>query len=130
MLSRCIQHSNILKRSVHPRTLSLTGQQCRFLSRDKLSDSDKNGALSTLNGWTMSGDRDAIHKKFEFDNFVEAFSFMTSVALEAEKIDHHPEWFNVYNRVEVTLATHTCNGVSELDICLAQKMEQFYSKFK
>eukprot|EP00486_Rosalina_sp_Unknown_P013505 CAMPEP_0201584250 /NCGR_PEP_ID=MMETSP0190_2-20130828/108369_1 /ASSEMBLY_ACC=CAM_ASM_000263 /TAXON_ID=37353 /ORGANISM="Rosalina sp." /LENGTH=95 /DNA_ID=CAMNT_0048027867 /DNA_START=85 /DNA_END=369 /DNA_ORIENTATION=+ len=92
----------------------------RFISRDKLSNSDIDKELSTnLNGWSLLKDREAISKKFEFKDFNQAFSFMTRVALVAETMDHHPEWFNVYNRVEVTLATHTCNGVSPLDIELA-----------
>ena len=98
----------------------------RFISRDKLSNADINKELSSkLNGWSLLKDREAIFKKFEFNDFNEAFSFMTRVALIADKMDHHPEWFNVYNRVEVTLATHTCDGVSQLDVELANKMNQF-----
>ena len=104
---------------------SLCSLQRRLFSRGKLSDSEKATALSSLNGWNTATDRDAITKTFEFANFNEAFSFMTRVALVAETMDHHPEWFNVYNRVEVTLATHTCNGVSSLDIELAKKMNEF-----
>merc|ERR1719295_2251058 len=99
--------------------------QVRNLSRDKLSDSDRNAALESLDGWKMLSDRDAIYKEFQFNDFSEAFAFMTRTALEAEKMDHHPEWFNVYNQVKVTLATHTCNGVSGLDIALAKKMDGF-----
>ena len=69
-------------------------------------------------------DRDAIRKTFHFADFGEAFAFMTRVALIAEKMDHHPEWLNVYNRVEVILATHTVDGVSDLDIKLARAMDQ------
>eukprot|EP01084_Bolivina_argentea_P278530 475883_1 len=99
--------------------------QKRLISRDKLSESDKNKALSSLDGWSVLKDRDAIFKKFEFKDFNEAFAFMTRIALVAETLDHHPEWFNVYNRVEVTLATHTCNGISPLDVELARKMNEF-----
>ncbi len=101
--------------------------QTRFMSRDKLSESDIDKALSPLDGWNVLKDRDAIFKKFEFKDFNEAFSFMTRIALVAETMDHHPEWFNVYNRVEVTLATHSCNGISTLDIEMAEKMNQFAS---
>ena len=67
--------------------------------------------------------RDAIKKQFVFQNFVDAFSWMTMVALFAEKLDHHPEWFNVYNRVEVTLTTHDCNGLSQKDVDMASFMD-------
>ncbi|KAI9012602.1 transcriptional coactivator/pterin dehydratase [Phycomyces nitens] len=70
-------------------------------------------------GWSLVANRDAIQKKFVFGDFNEAFGFMTRVALKADKMDHHPEWFNVYNRVEVTLSTHDCNGLSEKDVSLA-----------
>ncbi|KAL0078203.1 transcriptional coactivator/pterin dehydratase [Phycomyces blakesleeanus] len=70
-------------------------------------------------GWALVANRDAIQKKYVFGDFNEAFGFMTRVALKADKMDHHPEWFNVYNRVEVTLSTHDCNGLSEKDVTLA-----------
>ena len=76
------------------------------------------------NGWSMAQDRDAIFKQFKFKSFVEAFSWMTAAALCAEKMNHHPEWSNVYNRVDVTLTTHDVDGLSSLDIKLAQKMDQ------
>ena len=68
--------------------------------------------------------RDAIIKKFRFKNFAEAFGWMTRIAIIAEKMDHHPEWFNVYNRVEVTLTTHDANGLSALDVKLAGIMDR------
>jgi len=74
-------------------------------------------------GWTMVEGRDAIHKTYQFKNFIEAFGFMTRTALVAEKMNHHPEWSNVYRTVEVTLTTHDANGLSALDITLAQKMD-------
>ena len=80
-------------------------------------------ALSQLTGWQKVEGRDAISKTFRFKDFNAAFGFMTRVALEAEKHDHHPEWFNVYNRVEVILTTHDANGVSALDVALAQFMD-------
>ncbi|KAJ1998832.1 Pterin-4-alpha-carbinolamine dehydratase 2, partial [Coemansia thaxteri] len=72
--------------------------------------------LTQASGWAMVEGRDAIKKSFVFSDFVHAFAFMTAVALRAEKMDHHPEWFNVYNRVEVTLSTHDCQGLSDRDI--------------
>lgn len=75
-------------------------------------------------GWELQPDRDAIRKRFVFRNFVEAFGFMTRAALWAEKLDHHPEWSNVYKTVDVTLTTHDCDGLSDLDVKLAQKLDQ------
>ena len=69
------------------------------------------------------GDRDAIQRTFRFSDFTAAFGFMTRTALMAEKLDHHPEWFNVYNRVDVTLTTHDAGGVTELDVTLAGLMD-------
>ncbi|WP_170772873.1 4a-hydroxytetrahydrobiopterin dehydratase [Ruegeria lacuscaerulensis] len=74
-------------------------------------------------GWTMVEGRDAITKTFTFKNFVQAFGWMTQVAIFAEKWNHHPEWFNIYNRVEVTLSTHDVGGLSALDAKLARKMD-------
>ena len=81
-------------------------------------------ALAGLTGWQDAQGRDAIQKTFRFKDFNLAFGFMARVALTAEKMDHHPEWFNVYNRVEVTLATHDAGGVTALDIDLARFMDQ------
>lgn len=75
------------------------------------------------NGWQMVQGRDAIAKRFVFRNFVEAFGFMTRAALWAEKLNHHPEWSNVYKTVDVTLTTHDCDGLSELDVKLARQMD-------
>ena len=81
-------------------------------------------ALEKLPGWSsLPGTRDAITRTFEFSNFNAAFAFMTRVALQAEKLDHHPEWFNVYNRVDVTLTTHDAGGVTALDVEMAQFMD-------
>ena len=77
-------------------------------------------ALAKLPEWSkVPGDRDAIQRTVKFGDFTGAFAFMTRVALMAEKLDHHPEWFNVYNRVDITLATHDAGGVTELDVKLA-----------
>ncbi len=86
-------------------------------------------ALAKLSGWAAKpGDRDAIEKTFKFADFKTAFGFMSSCALKAEQMDHHPEWFNVYNRVEVTLTTHDADGVTELDIELAGFMDALAAK--
>lgn len=89
----------------------------------KLQPSEREAALGELNGWSLVEGRDAIKREFRFRNFSQAFAFMTRTALKAEKLDHHPEWFNVYNRVEVILTTHDCDGLSELDIKLAKYMD-------
>uniref|UniRef100_A0A0R3RW82 4a-hydroxytetrahydrobiopterin dehydratase n=1 Tax=Elaeophora elaphi TaxID=1147741 RepID=A0A0R3RW82_9BILA len=75
-------------------------------------------------GWRMVEGRDAIRKNLQFKNFSEAFGFMTQVAMYAEKMNHHPEWFNVYNKIEVTLSSHDVNGLSERDIKLASYIEK------
>nr|CAD7438106.1 unnamed protein product [Timema bartmani] len=87
----------------------------------KLTVEDRQKTLAPLfsNGWSLVENRDAIYKEFLFKNFNEAFGFMTRVALQAEKMDHHPEWFNVYNKVQVTLSSHDVNGLSGRDIKLA-----------
>mgnify|MGYP001086935057 CR=1 FL=1 len=81
----------------------------------------------TASGWAMVDGRDAIHKEYKFKTFVRAFGWMSSVAILSEKMDHHPEWSNVYNRVSVTLTTHSADGLTELDIKLATKMDVLYS---
>lgn len=81
-------------------------------------------ALADLDGWTAAGDGLSIRKTFTFKTFRKAFAFMTEAALSAEKMNHHPEWFNVYNRVEVTLTTHDAGGVTELDLKLARAMDK------
>lgn len=88
---------------------------------DPMSDADRAALLA--NGWAMAEGRDAIQKSFVFANFVEAFGFMTRAALWAEKLNHHPEWANVYKTVDVTLTTHDTGGLSDLDAKLAKKMD-------
>ena len=90
----------------------------------KLSADARKTALARLSGWSEVSGRDAISKKFTFKEFNQAFGFMTRAALVAEKMDHHPEWFNVYKTVEVTLATHDAGGVTELDVKLAEAMDK------
>jgi 4a-hydroxytetrahydrobiopterin dehydratase len=88
----------------------------------KLTADARNVALGKLAGWSEVKGRDAITRKFVFKDFNEAFGFMARAALVAEKLDHHPEWFNVYKTVEVTLSTHDAGGLTELDIKLAEAM--------
>ena len=90
----------------------------------KLSITDRNKAIKKLKGWQLVKNRSAITKTFEFKNFNAAFSWMTAMALHAEKLDHHPEWFNVYNKVIVTLSTHDVGGISNLDIKFAKIMNE------
>ena len=91
--------------------------------RNKLSAEERAKALRSLPGWSLVEGREAISKSYKFESFSEAFGFMARAALEAEKLDHHPEWFNVYNRVDVVLATHSAGGLTELDVKLAQRMD-------
>jgi 4a-hydroxytetrahydrobiopterin dehydratase len=93
--------------------------------REKLTGKAREAALAKLAGWSEVKGREAITRKFEFRNFSEAFGFMSRAALMAEKLDHHPEWFNVYKTVEVTLSTHDAGGVTDLDIKLAEAMNRF-----
>ena len=90
----------------------------------KLTGEGRKAALAKLAGWSEVPGRDAIAKTFTFKNFSEAFGFMTRAALVAEKLDHHPEWFNVYKTVDVTLSTHDAGGVTERDLKLAEAMDK------
>nr|WP_281365397.1 4a-hydroxytetrahydrobiopterin dehydratase [Parasphingorhabdus flavimaris] len=93
----------------------------------QLSDDERKAALAKLAGWEYDAKRDAISRSFKFSDFTEAFAFMTRVALHAEKADHHPEWFNVYNRVDIVLTTHDAGengGLSQRDVDLAQIIER------
>jgi len=92
--------------------------------RQKLTGAARKAALAKLDGWTEVAGRDAITKKFVFEDFNAAFGFMTRAALIAEKLGHHPEWFNVYKTVEVTLSTHDAGGLTELDAKLAEAMNK------
>jgi 4a-hydroxytetrahydrobiopterin dehydratase len=85
------------------------------------------GVLVELSTWSKVEGREAIFKSFKFKSFRQAFGFMTEAALVAEKMDHHPEWFNVYSRVDVTLTTHSADGVTELDLKLAKSMDAIAS---
>ncbi len=91
---------------------------------EKLVGAQRHAALQTLHGWSEVEDRDAIRKSYHFSDFSEAWGFLSRVALIAEKMDHHPEIFNVYNRVEIILSTHDADGLSERDIKEAQAIDE------
>lgn len=91
----------------------------------KLDLAERAEMFKSLPGWTETPGRDAIKKTFKFKDFSEAFAFMTRAAMKAEQLDHHPEWSNVYNRVEVVLTTHDADGLTQRDIDLARAMEAF-----
>ena len=91
---------------------------------EKLTAAERATALKDLPGWQLVEGRDAIQRSFKFKNFNEAWGFMNRVALMAEKADHHPEWFNVYNRVDILLTTHDCNGLSQRDVTLANDINK------
>ena len=93
----------------------------------RLSPEARREALSILTGWTLAEGREAMSKRFVFRDFNEAFGWMCRVALLAEKLDHHPEWSNVYKTVEVTLTTHDAGGLTELDVRLARAMDAMAS---
>jgi len=89
----------------------------------KLGEAERAKLAATLPDWTLDTERDAIRRSLKFRDFVEAFGFMTQVALLAERADHHPEWFNVYNRVDILLTTHDADGLSSRDISLARQID-------
>ncbi|BCH22182.1 4a-hydroxytetrahydrobiopterin dehydratase [Mesorhizobium sp. L-8-3] len=95
------------------------------MAREKLGADAVQEALAGLEGWTLAEDGNSIQRSFTFRNFSEAFAFMTRVALAAEKLDHHPDWTNVYRTVDVTLNTHDAGGLTELDFKLARKMNAY-----
>ena len=90
----------------------------------KLSEQEIAAGLSKLTGWSLAGGK--LHRVFEFKNFSEAFGFMARVALEAEKMDHHPDWSNVYNKVTIDLSTHSAGGITRNDFALAEKIQQIH----
>jgi len=94
----------------------------------KLEGEMRKQALAELKDWREVAGRDAITRKFVFKDFNEAFGFMTRAALVAEKMDHHPEWSNVYKTVDVTLSTHDAGGVTEKDVALAKAMDRFAAR--
>ena len=90
---------------------------------EKLNGAQVEAALAALPGWTHESERGSIRKCFRFDDFSQAFAFMTRIALAAEKADHHPEWSNVWNRVDILLTTHDAGGLTAKDVALAEKIE-------
>ena len=94
------------------------------MAREKLPTTEIAKRLQELDGWILSDDALFIGKTYKFGNFIEAFGFMTECAIHAEKLDHHPEWSNVYRTVEVRLTTHSAKGLTELDFDLAAKMDK------
>jgi 4a-hydroxytetrahydrobiopterin dehydratase len=110
------------------RSRSSTPQAQGFaMSIPKLSESERAGIAALLPDWTLVPDRDAIRRSFRFRDFVEAFGFMSKVALIAERSDHHPEWFNVYNRVDILLTTHDADGLSSRDVKMAGEIDALTS---
>ncbi len=97
---------------------------------EKLATAAVAERLKDLSGWTLTRDGAAIARDFKFRNFVDAFGFMTEAALAAEKLNHHPEWMNVYGRVEVVLTTHAAKGLTELDFKLAGRMDKAAARRK
>jgi len=91
---------------------------------ERLSETARADALAGVDGWAMVEGREAIQKTFQFKTFKQAFGFMTQCAMRAEQLNHHPEWFNVYNKVKVVLATHDADGLTELDFKLAAFMDK------
>ncbi len=92
---------------------------------ERLTDEARDAALAQLPGWAKADDRDALTRTFRFKTFNAAFGFMSRVALAAERMNHHPEWCNVYNTVRVILTTHDAGGITQKDIDLARKMNRF-----
>ena len=92
--------------------------------RKLLTEEERQTSLASIPEWQMAEGRDAIVRSLKFTNFASAFGFMAEIALVAEKMDHHPEWFNVYNRVDITLSTHDAGGLTALDIKLAQAIDR------
>ncbi|KQU74322.1 pterin-4-alpha-carbinolamine dehydratase [Aminobacter sp. DSM 101952] len=96
------------------------------MAREKLEPAAAAQAIAELGGWTLAADGLSMTRSFVFKNFSEAFAFMTRVALAAEKLDHHPDWSNVYKTVDVKLNTHDAGGLTELDLKLAKRMNAYF----
>ena len=96
------------------------------MAREKLAPDAVAEAMKGLDGWALAADGGSISRSFVFRNFSQAFAFMTRVAMAAEKLDHHPDWSNVYKTVDVTLRTHDAGGLTALDFALAERMNRFF----
>ena len=107
------------------KNISVSDDRKNALMAAKLTSAERKIALTALSGWVEVAGRDAIQKRFLFKDFNAAFGFMSRIAMMAEKLDHHPEWSNVYRTVDVTLTTHDAGGLTELDVKLAQVMNRF-----
>jgi len=92
----------------------------------KLTDSETAESLKSVPGWSIENEK--LFREFVFPGFIEAFGFMASVAMVAEKQDHHPEWFNVYNRVQISLTTHEAGGLTDIDFVLARSIDQIHER--
>jgi len=96
---------------------------------ERLTLEDREAGLNSLRDWRLQDEREAIRRAFRFKNFQQAFAFMTHVAMTAEKMNHHPEWSNVYGSVDITLTTHDVGGLSELDLDLARRIDRIFDVF-
>lgn len=121
-----LHHSKIQYRYINNSSKVLT------MATKTFNDAEKEEAFKIMEQslWAKLTDKEGITKTYLFKDFVEAFSFMSAIALVAEKMDHHPEWFNVYNKVRIDLTSHFCNGLSRLDIKLAEICDQTYARYK
>jgi 4a-hydroxytetrahydrobiopterin dehydratase len=97
---------------------------------ERLSAAERDVLPAQLPDWQTVADRDALFRSLQFADFCNAFGFMTKVALVAERMNHHPEWFNVYNRLDITLTTHDCQGLSQNDVRLARAIDMLYADRK
>jgi 4a-hydroxytetrahydrobiopterin dehydratase len=112
----------LLGNAALPHQPAVVTQVSTMSAPTKLTANELDAALSELGGWSLQNDK--LHRQFQFNSFVEAFGFMSSVALVAESMGHHPEWFNVYNRVTVDLTTHDAGGITSKDVDLARRMNE------
>lgn len=119
-----INNYNMRTCSLNP---GVTYQEKIMASNKLLSQQELDAALQDLKGWSIENNK--LHSRFQFQSFVEAFGFMSSMALVAESMGHHPEWFNVYNRVTIDLTTHDAGGITNLDIDFAKKANELAGKF-
>jgi 4a-hydroxytetrahydrobiopterin dehydratase len=122
------KHEQALKKGVHVVVRNRGKVERRTEMPEKLADAALDEAMARLDGWRLDREAGAIHRRFGFADFVEAFGFMTRVALRAQAMDHHPDWANSYNTVDITLSTHSAGGVSRNDIELARAIDGLAGK--